>query len=150
MRPVVGVAIVGALALGADARSGSAARMVQGYFKTPSANIVCFYVVGDADPVLIVCGIRSGLKPAPPRRRCEEGGPVSDRVVLHATGRPEVPGCAGDPGPFLGLQVGARVLGYGRKWNRSGLRCASAMTGLTCRNRSGHGFFLSRARSRVF
>jgi hypothetical protein len=31
-----------------------------------------------------------------------------------------------------------------------GIRCASATTGLTCRNTSGHGFFLSRERPRAF
>jgi hypothetical protein len=122
-----------------------------GYFKTPSGNIVCFYVTGKrADPPLVVCGIRSGLKPAPPRRPCAEGGYAGDRVVLLAAGRVDVPSCAGDPGPFLGLQVGARVLAYGRSWSGSGIRCTSAVTGLTCRNTSGHGFFLSRERWRSF
>jgi hypothetical protein len=122
-----------------------------GYFKTPSGNIVCFWVAGrDADPPLVVCGIKSKLRPAPPRRFCAEGGYAGDRVVLLATGRAEVPPCAGDPGPFLGLQVGARVLGYGKTWRGSGIRCTSATAGLTCRNRSGHGFFLSRERWRTF
>jgi Family of unknown function (DUF6636) len=122
-----------------------------GYFKTPSGNIVCFYVAGkNADPPLVVCGIKSGLKPAPPRRPCREGGYAGDRVVLQATGRVDVPSCAGDPGPFLGLQVGARVLAYGKTWSGSGIRCASEVTGLTCRNESGHGFFLSRENWRRF
>jgi hypothetical protein len=122
-----------------------------GYFKTPSSNIVCVYVVGkNANPPLVACGIRSGLKPPPPRRRCAYGDPVADRVSLLATGRTQVPSCAGDPGPFVGLTVGARVVGYGKSWSGSGLRCTSAFSGLTCRNRSGHGFFLSRSRWRRF
>jgi Family of unknown function (DUF6636) len=40
-------------------------------------------------------------------------------------------------------------LGYGRSYSWHGIRCASRTTGLTCRNRSGHGFFLSRQRQRV-
>ena len=122
-----------------------------GYFKTPSGNIVCFYVVGKAaQPPLLACGVKSGLKPAPPRRPCDEGGYAGDRVVLLATGRTGVPACAGDPGPFLGLQLGARILGYGQTWSGSGFRCTSQFSGLTCRNKSGHGFFLSRARYRLF
>jgi hypothetical protein len=40
-----------------DRSSGS------GYFKTPSGNIVCFWVAGrDADPPLVVCGVKSKLK----------------------------------------------------------------------------------------
>ena len=45
----------------------------------------------------------------------------------------------------------ARVLAYGMTWSGGGgLRCRSAETGLTCRNASGHGFFLSRERWRSF
>ncbi len=42
------------------------------------------------------------------------------------------------------------VLAYGRTWTWSGFRCLSARAGLTCRNRSDHGFFLSRERQRIF
>ena len=41
-------------------------------------------------------------------------------------------------------------LAYGRSYSWRGIRCTSAATGLTCRNVSGHGFFLSRQRQRVF
>ena len=122
-----------------------------GYFKTPSGNIVCFYAAGaSARPPLVLCGIKGGLKPPPPRRACKNGGYAGDRVVLAGTGRAAAPSCAGDPGPFLGLQLGARVLAYGKSWSGNGIRCASAFTGLTCRNRSGHGFFLSREGWRSF
>jgi hypothetical protein len=127
-------------------------RAAAGYFKTPSGNIVCFHSPGPKDmpEAFLVCGIKSGLNPPPPRRTCREGDPVSDRVVLPATGPVQVPPCAGDPGPFLGLQVGARVLAYGQAWSDGGIRCDSAITGLTCRNSSGRGFFLSRERWRSF
>jgi hypothetical protein len=120
------------------------------YFRTPTGNIVCFHAGARPGPALVLCGIKSGLKPAPPRRSCTEGEFVSDRVELRVTGRTEVPSCAGDPGPFVGLHVGAHVLGYGKTWSGSGLRCTSAIAGLTCRNRSRHGFFLSRAHWRSF
>jgi hypothetical protein len=42
------------------------------------------------------------------------------------------------------------VLGYGRTWRVGGIRCASAPSGLTCRNKTGRGFFLSRERWRTF
>jgi hypothetical protein len=41
-------------------------------------------------------------------------------------------------------------LGYGRRYTWRGITCVSATTGLTCRNASGHGFFLSRRRQRIF
>jgi hypothetical protein len=125
--------------------------LTTGYFKTPSGNIVCFHSPGPKDlpQAIVVCGIKSGLKPAPPRRPCKEGGYAGDRVELFATGRAHVPACAGDPGPFVGIGR-AKVLGYGKAWSGGGLRCKSAFTGLTCRNKSGHGFFLSRAHWRPF
>lgn len=126
--------------------------VTSGYFKTPSGNIVCFHSPGarDLPRGIVVCGIKSGLKPAPPRRPCENGGYAGDRVELFATGRAHAPSCAGDPGPFTGLVVGARVLGYGKTWSGSGLRCTSGFKGLTCGNKSRHGFFLSRAHWRRF
>ncbi len=122
-----------------------------GYFRTPSGNIVCFHSPGPSDlpRAFLGCGVKSGLEPAPPRRPCREGGYAGDRVELLATGRTHVPPCAGDPGALVGLRA-ARVLGYGKAWAGGGISCTSAIAGLTCRNKSGHGFFLSRARWRVF
>jgi Family of unknown function (DUF6636) len=97
----------------------------------------------------IGCGIKSGLKPAPPRRPCSEGGYAGDRVIMTATGRVTVPACAGDPGALVGAPT-ARLLGYGKTRSRDGISCRSTFAGLTCRNGSGHGFFLSRARYRTF
>ena len=118
-----------------------------GYFKTPSGNIVCGYA-----NTSVYCGIRSGLNPPPPSRG--PGCSRSNRVTLAATGRPHTGKsvCPGedeeDAGPFAGESV-ARVLDYGTTWSGGGVRCTSAATGLTCRNRSGHVFFLSRERWRV-
>jgi hypothetical protein len=41
-------------------------------------------------------------------------------------------------------------LRYGAKWSRGGFTCTSKQIGLRCRNRGGHGFFLSRAHSYRF
>jgi hypothetical protein len=59
--------------------------------------------------------------------------------------------CAGDPGPLLPqIDAAAKVLAYGTTIRVGGISCASATTGLTCRNHSRHGFFLSRERWRMF
>lgn len=42
------------------------------------------------------------------------------------------------------------VLRYGRSLARYGMRCRSQRRGLTCSNRGGHGFFLSRELQRTF
>lgn len=123
-----------------------------GSFKTPSSNIVCDHSIqigSRASESSVGCVIKSGLRPAPPRRPCQEGGYAGDRVYLGVTGPVQVPSCAGDPGPYVNVDT-ARVLGYGKTWSGGGLRCTSAVTGLTCRNKSGRGFFLSRERWRRF
>jgi hypothetical protein len=147
MRLLVGVILAGLVA----PLAYSAPSAKDGYFKTPSGNIVCYHSPGPRDrPVAqIGCGIRSGLKPPVRRRQCRDGDFVHDRVFMFATGRVQVPSCAGDPGALVGLRF-ARVLAYGKTWSGGGLSCRSAVTGLTCRNKSGHGFFLSRDRWRRF
>jgi len=39
----------------------------------------------------------------------------------------------------------APVLAYGKTWRYGPFACSSATNGLSCRNKAGHGFFLSRA-----
>ena len=120
-----------------------------GAFKTPSGNIVCGWGVAPLGRASIECGIKSGLKPAPKPIHCDAGDPTDKRVSLLETGRATPVRCAGDPGPFVS-EAGAKVLRYGTTWSVGGLSCASQVTGLTCRNRAGHGFFLSRDRWRSF
>jgi hypothetical protein len=121
--------------------------------KTPSGNIVCVYWLRTSPPA-IGCRMKSGLKPKPATDR--PGCPRTEDVTLRATGRPTIGGRSicpgedeGDAGP-LAYEATARVLAYGKTWSGGGLRCSSATTGLTCRNKSGHGFFLSRERWRAF
>ena len=129
----------------------SATAFRSGYFQSPSRNIQCDYGYGNG-VAHVRCGIKSGLKPV---SRKGAGCFPNVWVVLNATGVAGATGsfCAGedapDAGPFAPRSV-ARVLGYGKEWSGGGLRCTSAATGLTCRNKSGHGFFLSREHWRAF
>jgi hypothetical protein len=50
--------------------------------------------------------------------------------------------CAGD----TVVNRNAPVFDYGETKRIGGFKCKSKMTGLRCKNRSGHGWFLSRAR----
>lgn len=140
--------VAAALAASGPTRAQTATPRI-GYFKTPSGNIVCGHsVAASARETSVECGIRSGLKPAP-RNTCTDLDYSGKRVGLTALGRAVPVVCAGDPGPFL-FASRARVLAYGRTWRGGGIACTSRRTGLTCRNRRGHGFFLSRARWRSF
>ncbi len=114
------------------------------HFKTPSGNIVCL-----AHRSSVLCGIHSGLRPPPARRTCTIGSPNLVFIQLPATGRASVSFCMGDPGPFVG-EEDARVLGYGKRLSRGGMICRSEVAGVTCRNPTGRGFFLSRDRYRLF
>jgi hypothetical protein len=140
-------ALTGALVL-LGASSGTHAATTTHGFQTPSHNIQCLYQDGASASVF--CGIKSGLKPPPPRKRCKEGDPTDKLILMTKTGRASEPSCWGDPGPigYPGLPVLA--YGHSRVWAAGGLRCSSSFEGLTCRNAAGHGFFLSRARSRRF
>jgi len=111
-----------------------------GFFKTPSANIVCFWSTDGLD-----CTIKSGLKPPPKKRKCTDFGDfTTNRLALGKTGKATPVTCSGDVGPVAGEKQ-AKVLGYGKTKTFGRLHCTSTKKGLPCRNRT-HGFFLSRDR----
>jgi hypothetical protein len=66
------------------------------------------------------------------------------------TGRSPCPGENEGDASVLAYESQARVLAYGNSLAGGGISCRSEFTSLTCRNRSGHGFFLSRERWRSF
>ena len=111
------------------------------YFHTPSHNIGCVY---SSSPASLRCDIRSGLRPRPPRPgNCDVDW--GDSYGLGATGRATIT-CHGD----TAIDRNSRILRYGSTWKRGAFTCRSKATGLRCRNRSGHGFFMSRQRSYRF
>lgn len=114
-------------------------------FRTPSANIGCVYSSepGRGGPYLR-CDILSGLKPKPARPK----GCTLDWTFgyqMSSTGRARTV-CAGD----TAVNRRAKPVRYGSKWSRGGLTCISRRTGLRCKNRSGHGFLLSKRHSYRF
>ncbi len=48
------------------------------------------------------------------------------------------------------IDPNGQKLAYGSTWRRGGFTCSSLKVGLQCKNRSGHGFFLSRGNSYTF
>jgi hypothetical protein len=134
----MGVAVGGLIAIG-PAQAAS-----DGAFHTSSGNIVCSQNTDNVE-----CVIKSGLKPAPAKKKCDAGDPVSDRVILSAAGTAEAIDCAGDPGPLVDEKV-AKELPEGSTMIRGEIGCAAYKFGLVCVNNKGRGFFLSRASSRVF
>jgi hypothetical protein len=132
--------VLGLAASAASAASGDAFTT----FRTPTGNIGCAYSKFAGEPALLRCDIRSGLVPRPPRPEgCDLDWAYG--YVLAVRGRAHT-FCAGD----TALDPRGQVLAYGSGWTRGGYACVSRVAGLMCRNRSGHGFVLSRPRSKTF
>jgi len=124
MRPATVLAVV-ALALTAATPAAAATKR----FQTPSHNIVCLYSSSGGPGPHLRCDVRSLNDTAFTLDRTHRGRRVHVTDAVTA-------------GP---------VLRYGRTLRLGPLRCTSRRTGLTCRSTvSRHGFFLSRARQRVF
>jgi len=125
--------------------AGSAEAASDGAFKMSSANIV-----SSLNNDEVVCVIKSGLKPAPPKKRaCDGGDPVTNRVNLPAAGIAAPVACAGDPGP-LADEADAKELAASSTMVKGEIGCVAFKSGLVCVNSKGRGFFLSRGSVRYF
>jgi hypothetical protein len=141
-RVLAGVALIVAAGVAAASAAGSTS-----FFQTPSKNIGCVYVTPFAatDKPYLRCDIGGGLHPLPPRpKNCDLDWGYG-YSMSGATGRAR-PFCAGD----TARDPRAPVLQYGKTWRKGPFTCLSQATGLRCKNRAGHGFFLSRQRSYTF
>ena len=111
--------------------------------KSPSGNIRCLYVPGPTGHLL--CDI---FKAAYSQR--EQDGCMA-RAGLDWHGWELWPGKRGAQVCSGGILYNSNrtvphyaTLAYGKTWRHGQYTCSSAVNGLTCRNRSGHGLFLSR------
>jgi hypothetical protein len=134
-----------ALAVGLVGAAVAPASVVQ-LFRTPSGNIGCAFSAGlpGAEKPTLRCDIRSRLRPEP---RAPKSCPLDygDAIEVSQLGHPTLV-CHGD----TAIDPRAPVLAYGHSWRRGGISCTSRPTGLTCSNRSRHGFFLSRQKWQLF
>jgi hypothetical protein len=113
-------------------------------FKTPSGNIHCAYDDNDGR-AYVRCDIKSYTSTV--RKRPADCD--LDWGYAFAIGARDKRGsilCAGD----TVMNPDAEALAYGTSWKRKGITCGIEETGVTCANRRGHGFFVSRAEQRVF
>jgi uncharacterized protein DUF6636 len=105
------------------------------FFQTPSHNIGCVY---ETVNLHLRCDILSGLKPPPSRPPgCQNDWTFGYQMDPAGHARKV---CAGD----TVFSPSARVIRYGTTWRGGPFTCKSRRSGLRCRNRVGHGFFLSR------
>ncbi|HUZ14801.1 MAG TPA: DUF6636 domain-containing protein [Gaiellaceae bacterium] len=139
-RALLIVAILAAAQTGAAHAKGSTFVT----FLTPSGNIGCGYSSG-MGPRSLRCDIASGLKPRPRRPTGCVHLNWGDSYTMNVRGR-AILTCHGD----TAIIKSSKVIAYGKTWSRGGFECWSRSSGLTCKNASHHGWFLSRRHSYRF
>ena len=131
--------ICAALVLGLSA---SATASVLPGFHSPTGNIRCYYnphgLTSRGFTPVVRCGLDHADYSTQLQRRCSAGD--WHGFTLTPSGRPLLY-C---PGGASGDRVAYTDLVYGTSWQRGPFTCTSRTTGVTCRNRTGHGLFVSR------
>jgi hypothetical protein len=122
------------------------------YFETPSGKIVCALVspTPGFGSDSVGCEVTIGLKRPIPKSgpSCRRTKYVGSEFGLGGKGPAIVTPCADSH--IFAHPYSISVLSYGQTLKGGGIACSEATTGLTCRNRSGHGFFLSPAHWHTF
>ncbi len=118
-------------------------------FRSPSQNISCLFVPGSGGGgSRLLCTIARSAYGTSLQARCmaPSGAGVDWHGFELTTRRAGGISCSGgilyNPATQHPKYV---TLPYGKTWQRAGFTCLSRITGITCRNRSGHGLFISRA-----
>lgn len=123
------------------ALSATSAQAVYKDFRTPSGNIGCGFI-DDPKPYLRCDILQSSDKPSQPSSCDLDYGHA---YAMSRKGRARTL-CAGD----TVVNRDAPVLEYGKTKRIGPFTCKSKTSGLRCKNKSSHGFFLSREDIRKF
>ena len=148
MKPSLFISTAVAIVIAAAATSSSVAGRALPGFRSPSGNIECYYNpqgLGSAGttPVL-TCSLDRADYGMKLQRRCDAGD--WHGFTLTPKSKPAI-FC---PGGASGDRPAYRTLPYGAGWQRGAFTCTSRVTGVTCRNRAGHGLFVSRQAYRTW
>lgn len=135
-RPLLALVLTVVAAAPAAAEAGTT-------FRSPSGNIMCVIDRALGASPGVRCDVRQ-YTGALDRSQgdCPESGPayVAMQLMRNQRQRPRAPIC---PTDAVGSSD-ARVLPYGSAIRRFGIRCVSRANGITCKNRRGRGFRVSR------
>ena len=115
-------------------------------FQTPSGNIYCNGHVSGGGGISCTIVERSGALAAAKPSSCN--GVWGHDFSLSATGKATL-SCETWPGHPQRVDY-TDIAPYGEHGIFGDIRCDSKKTGFTCRNKSGHGFFLSRRKQETF
>jgi hypothetical protein len=118
-------------------------------FRSPSRNISCLFVPGSAGSgSRLLCAIAHSGYAKSLQQRCM--GPTGAGVDWHGFAlTPLRTGGISCSGGILYSPATQHpsyvILPYGKTWRQGVFTCWSRVTGVTCRNRTSHGLFISRA-----
>jgi len=108
-------------------------------FLTPSNNIACIYTPQGGSATYVP-------EDGGPELQCDRAEPTYLRFILGRQGKAKELSDVGDQG----CCAGTNTLQYGSTWSVAPFSCVSATTGLTCTRGDGHGFFISKAKVKVY
>lgn len=108
-------------------------------FSLPSGNIGCTYIPAGGTYVYVP-------KDGGPELQCDRVAPKYLRFFLRKSGKAEMFNNVGD----ASCCSAENVLSYGNTWKKDKFTCVSERTGLTCTRGDGHGFFISKVKTRVY
>lgn len=108
-------------------------------FIMPSQNIGCIYTPQGGSSVYTP-------PDGGPELLCDRVMPSYRRFILSSSGKAVMYTNVGDQG----CCGGDNTLPYGTSWRIEPFTCKSASTGLTCTRDDGHGFFISKAKTKVY
>jgi hypothetical protein len=143
---VLAGAVVAALCC---AGAATAAKRPLPGLRSPSGNITCLAV--PVPPASLVCSLRRSDYAQALQERCMAGPSVDWHGFELPARRRATILCSGGIlySPDTEQPV-YRTVAYGRSWRAGPFTCWSRVAGVTCRNRAGHGLFVSRQRWRVW
>ena len=128
-----------ALAVALSASASASASQAFVHFLSPSHNIGCYLTKDQAR-----CDVLKRDWTIPRPKGCPKDLDYGFGATLTPRGRGRS-GCASDSALGAGP-----TLKYGKSISRFGFTCSSSTAGIRCRNRIGHGFFLSRQRYSLY
>lgn len=140
--PVLLFALVVLAAIAGRSSPSLADWRVEG-FVSPSGNITCAMSFTNDVPDGLSCEIgEMTSRVPPPPADCD--GDWGSRFEVSPDGD-AARSCYSDS-----IRGDYPTVGYGSTWTSGGVTCSVEKSGVTCRNKRGHGFFLSRAAQEIF
>ena len=155
MKPSIVTLVLAAMLFAVFSSSGlGASTTTLPGIRSPSGNIKCLFVPGSGSSgSRLLCSIAHSSYAGKLQERClgQDGSGVDWHGFNLTSGGKGHITCTGGILYSPDTQHPRYVtLPYGKSWRQGVFTCSSRVTGVTCRNRTGYGLFISRASWRVW